>query len=94
MGKKKLLARRLTAALLIIGMSCLNMPFEGMAAGTKAVLSREADTKRKRNQLYFGNCSVHSQLRAKIHLKSPSAMGFLLARSGFLTVSAASALTY
>jgi len=40
------------------------------------------------------NCSVPEQLRAKIQLKSPAAMGFLLALPRFLTVSAAGAQTY
>ena len=39
-------------------------------------------------------CSVPSQIRAKIHLKSTSSMGFLPASSDFRTVSAASAQTY
>ena len=40
------------------------------------------------------NCSVPSQLRAKIHFKSASPMGFLPSSLCFITVSAASAQTY
>ena len=43
---------------------------------------------------YFHICSVPSQIRAKIHSRSTSSMGFLPARLCFLTVSAASAQTY
>ncbi|EEG51480.1 hypothetical protein CLOSTASPAR_06520 [[Clostridium] asparagiforme DSM 15981] len=42
----------------------------------------------------FRICSVPSQIRAKIHLKSTSSMGFLPASLGSHTVSAASAQTY
>ena len=42
----------------------------------------------------FRNCSVPSQLRAKIHWKLPSAMGFLPASPCFHTVSAVNAQTY
>ncbi|WP_333685623.1 hypothetical protein, partial [Enterocloster lavalensis] len=38
-------------------------------------------------------CSVPSQIRAKIHLKSTPSMGFWPASLGFHTVSAASAQT-
>ena len=40
------------------------------------------------------NDSVPSQLRAKIHSRSASLMGFLPSSLCFLTVSAASAQTY
>ena len=40
------------------------------------------------------NYSVPSQLRAKIHSRSASLMGFLPSSLRFLTVSAASAQTY
>ena len=42
----------------------------------------------------FRNCSVPSPLRAKIHSKSASPMGFLPSSLSFLTVSAANAQTY
>ena len=43
---------------------------------------------------FYHNCSVPSQLRAKIHLKSAPPMGFLLSSPGYFTVSAANAQTY
>ena len=41
-----------------------------------------------------GNCSVPSQLRAKIHSKSAVPIGFLPSILSFLTVSAVNAQTY
>ena len=40
------------------------------------------------------NCSVPSQLRAKIHFKSAAPIGFLPSSLCFLTVSAVNAQTY
>ena len=40
------------------------------------------------------NCSVPSQLRAKIHFKSAMPIGFLPSSLSFLTVSAVNAQTY
>ena len=42
----------------------------------------------------FRNCSVPSQLRAKIHSKSAVPIGFLPSGLSFLTVSAVNAQTY
>jgi hypothetical protein len=44
--------------------------------------------------LMICNCSVPSQLRAKIHQELPAAMGFLPAGPCFRTVSAVNAQTY
>ena len=41
----------------------------------------------------YCNCSVPSQLRAKIHFKSAAPIGFLPSRLSFLTVSAVNAQT-
>ena len=44
--------------------------------------------------VFIRNCSVPSQLRAKIHSKSAMPIGFLPSSPSFLTVSAVNAQTY
>ena len=43
--------------------------------------------------IFIRNCSVPSQLRAKIHSKSAMPIGFLPSSLSFLTVSAVNAQT-
>jgi len=58
------------------------------------VIATVAKVSRKQRTFCIRNCSVPSQLRAKIHFKSASPMGFLPSSLCFITVSAASAQTY